>query len=209
MKIITPDTTTLDVTCASDSKPMFAKWIKEAMEQTGEYDFRVHLYLADVLTSYSSMEKILATVHDNKEEPTALQLVNLEMDSKKDRNYKYNRFKSLGDTMLFTVGFFPESFSSISARPSIDYFVSMGELSYSKAADTVCATHHTQSQAELMNTLSSGFKRYAGILFYVRQDKADLSLPSRKLVAELADVLGDKGILEKYHKKKDSLRKRQ
>jgi hypothetical protein len=209
MKIITPNEASGSVEWVLNANPVFSQWLKDAMEQKGEFDFRAHLYLTGIMTEYTCLDKTLATVQDNKEDPIALQFSDITGDMMKDRSYKYLRFKSLGDSMLFTVGFFPEAFNSISARPSIDYYVSMGEASYSRAAATVSETSHTHNQAELMNMLSTGFKRYAGILLTVRQDMADMPLLNKQVVTELAGVIGDKGILDKYRMKKDSMQRRQ
>jgi len=186
-----------EIEICKDTQTKFSSWLKDAMEQNNIFDERAHKYLTQLMSQYAKWEEdkensLRPSIHTRTTDAFILQTINAEM-STLSGSLRYGRLKSIADTLLFSVGFMPESISStaVRERPSLDYYIATGQVNYDKAAHAIRKVDHTDARAELMITLAYGFKKYAGTIFRIRQEATNSPVTNIDILQEVARVIGD------------------
>jgi len=114
----------------------------------------------------------------------------------------YERLKSVAETLLFAVGYWPES---IGPKPRRDYvpiehYVSMGKEAYAKASGILARMTHRElsDHVLLLDEMSKGFISYAGVLYNARGEFGDLPVRDAFIIFKMSQILGDRTVEKKY-----------
>ncbi len=138
------------------------------------------VYIVNLLTYYTLSENIFEAEEDGlSSKPLAFIYKDaLEAASNEERNAHYRK---LGDTALFTSGFFAGSLER--SAVGVDYFISMGGSAYGFLADTTPRTIPDRSLREVFTDLAEHFMSYVDVLTEV---------------SESSDLVDDRDILSLY-----------
>lgn len=154
---------------------------------------RSSLYLANLLADYSSLKHDPAApgLHTRSTEAFALQIARTAEETVLNSAQKYMRMKAIGDTLLFSVGFIPESVMPTVRRdrPSLEYYVYKGSQAYSTAASARMVKTVHNPAIEMMYDLSEGFTRYAGTLFEVRKRMPGLPIRKQEVMDAMKELI--------------------
>ncbi|MBU2561536.1 MAG: hypothetical protein KKD17_04510 [Nanoarchaeota archaeon] len=115
----------------------------------------------------------------------------------------YERMRSIAETLLFAVGYWPESVATKPLREEygqMEHFASMGRTAYAKASDILASITKRQlsGQVTLLSEMSHGFISYAGVLYNVRSEFGDLPVRDAFLILRMSELLGDRTVEKKY-----------
>ena len=156
----------------SDLQKQFYSGVAEAGRKFG-INHRISLYLSGLLAGYSSLKNDVASpgLHTRFDDAFVFQIMRAGEETALNLSQRYIRMKAIGDTLLFSVGFVPESVMPTERRerPSLEYYAYKGSEAYSNAAEAKMFRKNYDPYVELMNDLSNDFARYAGVLFDVRK----------------------------------------
>ncbi len=138
------------------------------------------VYIVNLLTYYTLSEHVFDVDEDGvNSKPLALIYKDaLEASCSEERNL---HLRKLGDTALFTSGFFAESFEK--SLVGIDYFISMGGNAYSSLAEHYSRVISENALKQVFYDLSCHFIEYVDVLTEV---------------SESSDLTGDRDILSLY-----------
>jgi len=160
----------------------------------------VFIYLTDVMMKYVGWEdsENSPSIHTRETQAFILQLQ--DVDEKYINSHAaYSRFKSIGETLLFAVGYWPESISSTKrrVRPEIGYYSKLGSTAYQKAG-LVLPVKAMDGRTELMLEMSNRFQKYANVLYHVRRDIGEKDVGNIDVLMKLAYFFQDESILGAY-----------
>jgi len=136
------------------------------------------VYIVNLLTYYTLSENIFDVKEEGRSSrPLAFIYKDaVEASSNEERNY---HLRKLGDTALFTSGFFAASLER--SAVGVDYFASMGGSAYGFLADATPRTISERNMRSVFNDLAEHFMNYVDVLTEVSE--------SSELVDD-RDVLG-------------------
>jgi hypothetical protein len=138
------------------------------------------VYIVNLLTYYTLSENIFNVDEEGRSsKPLAFIYKDaVEASSYEERNA---HLRKLGDTALFTSGFFAASLER--SAVGVDYFVSMGGSAYGFLADTTPRTIPDRNLHEVFNDLAEHFMNYVDVLTEV---------------SESSDLVDDRDVLGLY-----------
>ncbi len=138
------------------------------------------VYIVNLLTYYTLSENAFeAEAEGITSKPLAFIYKDaVEATSNKERNA---HLRKLGDTALFTSGFFAGSLQR--SAVGLDYYISMGGNAYGSLADKIPRTIPDKNLAEIFNDLAEHFMAYVDVLTEV---------------SESSDLVDDRDILSLY-----------
>jgi hypothetical protein len=114
----------------------------------------------------------------------------------------YKRLRSIAETLLFAVSYWPESIGPKPRREYVpmEHYVGMGREAYAKASGLLehVTRRKLSDQVELLREMSRGFLRYAGVLYNVRSEFGDLPIKDAFLILRMSELLGDRAVEMKY-----------
>ncbi len=124
------------------------------------------VYIVNLLTYYTLSENIFeASSEGLSSKPLAFIYKDaVEASSNKERS---THLRKLGDTALFTSGFFAGSLER--SAVSIDYYISMGGNAYGSLADRIPRTISDKNLAEVFTDLAEHFMNYVDVLTEVSE----------------------------------------
>ena len=138
------------------------------------------VYIVNLLTYYTLSENVFEIEEEGRSSrPLAFIYKDaVEASSEEERNACYRK---LGDTALFTSGFFAASLER--SAVGVDYFISMGGSAYSYLADKTPRTIPDKSLNSVFYDLASHFMNCVDVLTEV---------------SESSDLVGDRDVLDLY-----------
>ena len=138
------------------------------------------VYIVNLLTYYTLSENVFEVEEEGlSSKPLAfIYKEAIEAESDEERNA---RFRKLGDTALFTSGFFAASLERSSV--GVDYFISMGGSAYGYLADKTPRTIPDRSLNSVFNDLAAHFMHCVDVLTEV---------------SESSDLVDDRDVLDLY-----------
>ncbi len=212
-----------------DAEPAISEALYEVMRRKGVLEPQTHAYLSSLMTRYVDWEEspFSPSVHGMKTEAFVLQLKDAIENPTYTPQAKYLRFKSIGDTLLVSVGYWTESLSTIrrdippgvvkeanerAKRETKGKFCKLSEyesvrqpLAYYAAAGVSAYMRAASTGARispeipgLMLNLSKNFKQNASVLHALREKSDSLPFNKIEILIELADLLEDESVLTKY-----------
>ena len=187
-----------------DAANEFYAMIEDAAGNRG-IKTEAHLYLTELLNSYTKLSESGPRVHTWDTPAFCLQLGHIEKETSFNHSQKYARFKNIGDTLLFSVGFIPESVSSIyrannrnTERPPLEYYAHLGIRAYERAARERFRLRLCDGTGDMMKDIAGNFKQYAGLLFKVREDCEGLPLRRLDILIKMLELTKQKSIIEHF-----------
>lgn len=136
----------------------FRELVSEAMEhQRVRTDEAALHYLSDLLACFVTREKEPA-------EPLAIMYLKALGEG---REMQARRMKELGDTSLFTAGFFPDSLSR--SLVDVDYYTAMGRASYGRLAEMHASPNAKSPARTLFSELARKFTDFSDVLYEVSE----------------------------------------
>lgn len=124
------------------------------------------VYIVNLLTYYTLSENIFESDSEGRSsKPLAFIYKDVvEAQSNEERN---THLRKLGDTALFTSGFFAASLER--SAVGVDYFISMGGNAYSSLADRTPRTIPDTCLREVFTDLAAHFMNYVDVLTEVSE----------------------------------------
>jgi hypothetical protein len=124
------------------------------------------VYIVNLLTHYMLSENMFEVSSEGiSSKPLAFIYKDaVEASSIEERN---THLRKLGDTALFTSGFFAGSLER--SAVSVDYYISMGGNAYSSLADRIPRTMPAKNLAEVFTDLAEHFMSYVDVLTEVSE----------------------------------------
>jgi hypothetical protein len=180
-------------------EPKFYDCLKDVMQRREVFQANVHNYLTRLLTQYAQWEDdgISPSIHTRTGDAFILQMKDVFENHPTDRAMWYSRLRQIGETLLFSVGFYPESlYSKKKARPPFEYYTAMGSRAYDGASSAIRGLRD-MNEAALMGKLAEDFKEYAGVLHGVRQEMGD-HVKDVDILFALSAALANLDILNTY-----------
>ncbi len=139
----------------TDKKPIeyFKELVTEAMDGQGvEASRMAEFYLTSLLADFVESKSL-------SDEAFAIKLLKALSAERRARS---TSLKDVGDSSLFLTGFFPESLEK--SLVGIDYYTSMGMISYAQLADSLGGYSSDKTFPQLYGELSERFPEFAGVL---------------------------------------------
>ncbi len=181
----------------SDPQAEFSPLLKKIMEKKGVFSENAHIYLTNLMTQYASRnDECSPSINARGTRPFILQLKDIEQNSAFDATIRYAEFRRLGDTLLMSTGYFPESFSNSTA--DFEYFPTLGAVAYSRAAGAALRKARLSGQASMMKNMSEGFLSYVAVLYCTRHEIGDKPVTDIALMNDLAILLNDDSASARY-----------
>ncbi|MFC1741580.1 hypothetical protein ACFL3V_03520 [Nanoarchaeota archaeon] len=184
-----------------DAKAELSDCLKASMEDRSIFDPITHQYLSDVIGKYVKWQEgsLIPSIHTRDTEPFVFQLNKVNTKYAFEPNRRYKRMKKIGETLLFAVGYWTESISSvragdkvIKARPNLLYYAKNGMSAYHSVS---IAAHVDKTLTEdveaLMEEMAQRFTRYASAIHGLRQDLGGNRLDDITILLELTKLIGD------------------
>lgn len=176
------------------------------MHRREVFNAKVHKYLSRLLTQYANWndDGKRPSIHSRTTEAFVLQIKNVFENHPANRAMWYEKLRLIGETLLFSVGFYPESlYSRTKPRPPLEYYTAMGSRAYESASSAILGLKD-EEEAGLMEKLSKHFRPYAGVIQGVRQELGDM-IKDAEVVFALSAALGNLDILDRYLTKQKAL----
>ncbi|MBW2971495.1 hypothetical protein KY359_00520 [Candidatus Woesearchaeota archaeon] len=196
---------------ATDARPEFAERLEKIMMKKGVFNPEAHIYLTNTMMSYVNWSKageepqFRPDIHTRTTDPFIFQMRDAGEQLALNSSLQAKRLQSIGDTVLFAVGYWPESVSSIMVgekvireRPNLEYFASVGATAYSRAARARQRTRIYDRAADIMRHLAEEFRQYAGVLFAFRQETGDLPPRDHDFLVKMWEFLKDDDVFNRY-----------
>ncbi|MBL1142549.1 MAG: hypothetical protein HND53_11000 [Proteobacteria bacterium] len=144
------------------------------------------VYIVNLLSYYTLSENIFDVETEGRSsKPLAFIYKDaVEASSNEERN---THLRKLGDTALFTSGFFAGSLER--SAVGVDYFISMGGGAYSFLADATPRTISDKNLRDVFNDLAEHFMNYVDVLTEV---------------SESSELVDDRDVLDLYESWLDS-----
>lgn len=152
----------------SKEKPMefFRDMVNKALEDLNLHaEDTVIFYIVNMLSEFLVIENVY-TDSENKEDQEPLTLM-LEKALNSDQNEQIKRFKRLGDFSLFMSGFFSESLYR--RIVSLDFYTTVGCISYNQLANIMKSKAQCKSFWELYHELAENFTAFVDVLSEVSE----------------------------------------
>lgn len=179
----------------------FSTCLKKALERKSVFGEDTHIYLTGVLMKYVCLDSDKLTSSLNLAGNDAF-LMQVNDGSDEDMRGKHSRYKNIGETLLLSVGYWPESLSAVEidhgdkkvairARPPLDYYAGIGKQAYESAAATAYHSRLEGHVTDIMEQMSKGFREYAGVVFEVRQEMGGNAVSDIGVLFSLAQFFGE------------------
>jgi hypothetical protein len=178
----------------------FSECLRAVMSKKQIFDPQTHGYLTNLMTQYVHWQddELRPSIHAQDTRPFVLQLNSIADNKEYLKNSALwcERLKSIAETLLMAVGYWPESIAQtpVRERPGIKYYVKLGRTAYSQASDIMQAKRFFGKQAMLMKEMSEGFNDYAAVLYHFRHDIGDIPVDDVRLIFELSRLMRDESI---------------
>lgn len=138
------------------------------------------VYIVNLLTYYTLSENVFEMEEEGMSSKPLAFIYKDAVEAKSDEERNAS-FRKLGDTALFTSGFFAASLQR--SAVGLDYFVSMGGSAYSYLADKTPRTIPDRSLNSVFNDLAAHFMNCVDVLTEV---------------SESSELVDDRDVLELY-----------
>lgn len=197
MKVISIEISNIAV--IESIEPEFYVCLKDVMQRREVFQANVHKYLTRLLTQYVQWEDdgISSSIHTRTSEAFILQMKDVFENHPTNRALWYEQLRRIGETLLFSVGFYPESlYSKTRSRPPFKYYAAIGSRAYDGASSAIRGLKD-EKEADLMGKLAEDFKEYAGVLQGVRQEMGDY-VKDVDILFALSAALANLDILDEY-----------
>jgi hypothetical protein len=214
-----------------DTRQTFAEGLEAVMRKKQIFDPDTHSYLANLMQEYVNWrehEQLSEERDCQKVEHDGITAQRAEFDDLKPtvntRNtrafifqltgigerpeyvrypeLRCERLKRIGETLLFAVGYWPESVAPKPHRPYVpmEYYAKQGMSAYSMASGMLDAMSRmrTSSQSMLLKEMSDGFIAYAAVLYQLRHEMGDKPVKDAWLILKMSELLGDRSVEKKY-----------
>lgn len=132
---------------ASSLKEFFKALLSEALiERRVQVAEITEFYLVNLLSEFTSAEKLFTTEIEGRKETEPLALL-YHQALQADREGRIRAFRRIGDLSLYKVGFFADALRDGVVGP--DYYIQMGGAAYGQVADLSPATSFANAFREL------------------------------------------------------------
>lgn len=169
--------------------------LKSVMENKGVFNPVTHHYLFNVMVKYIGWKEssLTPSIHTRDTQPFVFQIYGVKTKYAMDNRRRYDRLRTIGESLLFVLGFWTESILSTPtrSRPSLDYYAETGRGAYRSASQAAQYTDLSSDVVRLMHEMSRGFQRYAGVIHGVRQKFDGNRLNNLEALLELSRIIGD------------------
>lgn len=156
--------TAVHLSLSTTPDEFFFELVQQASEkQSAKIDPEVEYYMVRLLKRFINSEQLFTKDGQGtlKDQPIAF-LIKDALEEP-DPNSKKSLFQNAGDISLYKAGFFQESIQE--SRIDVDYYIGMGGLAYSQAADM----SGVKTDQSLFRSLSKQFPTCVDVLFEVSE----------------------------------------
>ncbi|MFH1064638.1 MAG: hypothetical protein V1729_06145 [Candidatus Woesearchaeota archaeon] len=186
----------------TDAKEIFADCLEGIMRKKGVFSEETHIYLTHLMSQYIrwNNDDLSPSIHTRDTRPFIFQ-INFKDAGAECLNpvYRREKLRSLGETLLLAVGYWPESISStpVRGRPPLEYYATEGAVAYQRAAN-IKDTQVLKQTSPILDEMAQQFKKYAATLHNVRNKIGDISVTNIDVLFTVAEFLKEDSGIDRY-----------